>query len=214
MAESAFQSGNLSFTLAGDWQEDSNPEEVVYWKQTPGSVVEICVYPIEPEKAMPYGQDEKVISMLHEQSIDEDSGLIEVKSHLSPQGNFVHSLFKRKAPGSGPIELMYNATLFARFSDEAYSLQIRGKENGTTGIRDATVLNEMQARGSLDFIEDPSNGKGFMQGWNRDPYDENFVSGFLMNQSEDAQYDAQFPEHPLSVIRGAINSFVASSHTN
>lgn len=35
----------------------------------------------------------------------------------------------------------------------------------------------------------------------RDPYDENYKEGFLMNVSEDESMDEQFPDHPLSMLR-------------
>jgi hypothetical protein len=38
-------------------------------------------------------------------------------------------------------------------------------------------------------------------GWNRDPYDETIKTGFLMNLSEQSEYDSMFPSHPLSLLR-------------
>ncbi len=40
-----------------------------------------------------------------------------------------------------------------------------------------------------------------IQGWSSDPYDPSFTKGVPMNLLESDEYDAQFPNHLLSVIR-------------
>ena len=47
--------------------------------------------------------------------------------------------------------------------------------------------------------------------WFRDPYDPEYRKGFLMNQSEKAELDSLFPEHPLSVARALIRYVVENN---
>lgn len=211
MTEPVFDSGKLRFRLPENWQEDARNEQVWFWTQTPQCAVEFTITNVDPQAAMPFGQDENVIDVIHKQSLDDDSGLIEVKSQSSSNGNFVHTIFKRKTPEGEPMKLMYSASMVARLDDEAFLLQFRGNETGMTGMRDAMVMSMAQKSGDINFVEDPTTGKSHFQGWFRDPYDENYVDGYLMNESEDAQYDEQFPEHPLSVIRSAIAYVVDSA---
>ena len=77
------------------------------------------------------------------------------------------------------------------------ALCIKGqfKERGTTGVRDATVY-EYARRENLVT----ETGKG----WFKDPYDENYTKGLVMNLSEDRKYDYSFPKHPLSELRKLI----------
>lgn len=50
--------------------------------------------------------------------------------------------------------------------------------------------------------EDPEGMVGEnLEGWAKDPYDENVAEGMLMNLSEQRAIDEAFPNHPLSVIR-------------
>ena len=44
----------------------------------------MAVQAIEPNTAMPFGQDESVIATIHERGIDDQSGLLAIKSVASP----------------------------------------------------------------------------------------------------------------------------------
>lgn len=77
----------------------------------------------------------------------------------------------------------------------SYVIKVQGAELGATGIRDAFVLNEF-----FGNAEWPVNEPAPL-GWFQDPYDPSYREGVLRNQSEDGQYDALFPDHPLSRIR-------------
>ena len=70
------------------------------------------------------------------------------------------------------------------------------KEIGITGTRDSLVYTMMLQGDTVKREKD-----GFIKGWARDPYDETFTKGFLMNMSEDEKYDKHFPDHPLSELR-------------
>ena len=43
-----------------------------------------------------------------------------------------------------------------------------------------------------------------MDEWFKDPYNENYKNGLLMNMSEKSEYDVMFPQHPLSEARSLI----------
>jgi hypothetical protein len=64
-------------------------------------------------------------------------------------------------------------------------------------VRDAVIPEKLMASGEVDFDEQT----GEMKGWVRDPYDESMIQAMTMNRSEAREYDALFPEHPLSRAR-------------
>jgi hypothetical protein len=66
------------------------------------------------------------------------------------------------------------------------------EERGITGIRDATVHEYALREGII---------KEMGKGWMKDPYDENFKKGILMNISEQSRFDRSFPDHPLTQLR-------------
>ena len=41
---------------------------------------------------------------------------------------------------------------------------------------------------------------GSFDGWMQDPYDSEYKKGVQKNLSDNSEYDAQFPDHPLSVL--------------
>src|SRR3954469_2716238 len=94
-------------------------------------------------------------------------------------------------------------------------LQLCGKaqcaEHGTTGMREAIIFDAMLASGQIkpeDFAR--AEKTGTVPGWTQDPYDSTIKWSVLRNLSEDEQYDAQFPNHPLSRIRSLLHSVQSS----
>lgn len=210
MTINQFSFGDITFSLPESWQlaQTGRDSLTTFESITTGSDAHFTVQTIDPQKAMPFGQDENVINIIHEQSIDNESGLIEVKSIAMEGFQHVYSMFKRKIPVTPPGGVMYSSSLYTKVDNLVFVFQFVGKEKGRTGMRDAVISTEFLQSGELGFIEDPETGKGYMQGWNRDPYDPNFVKGFLMNISEESKYDGQFPEHPLSIVRAAVKSII------
>lgn len=78
----------------------------------------------------------------------------------------------------------------------SYVIEVRAAEHGTTGLRDSLVLNEFLS----DILEMSTDGP-ILRGWFQDPYNPTYTEGILRNKSEDAKYDDQFPDHPLSRVR-------------
>jgi hypothetical protein len=98
-----------------------------------------------------------------------------------------------------PTGMIYIGALTLPFRDFSYVVKTQCAEVGTTGMRDATVFAIMMAKGEISFDQDgaPSN-------WMRDPYDAAVSSPFMRNPSEDPDYDGDFPDHPLSLVRALL----------
>ena len=78
-----------------------------------------------------------------------------------------------------------------------YLFKVECKERGTIGIRDTFVLNDLLASGEVR-IDSSSNR---LIGWLDDPYDWFEEGPMTRNKSERVEYDARFPDHPLSRAR-------------
>lgn len=206
----------LSFNLPEDWHEHSESSEAngnEFAINTQAGSARLTVKAVDPLQAMPYDQDQQIASIIHQQSIDDESGLIEVATINNGNLHSVHSLFKRQIndPANPMLKLFYSASLYVHTpSGKAYGFQFQGREEGMTGMRDAQVLAQAQSQGAVTIAPDPATGQPRMQGWQQDPYDPNFTKGFLMNQSEKAEYDGNFPNHLLSLLRNAINTISGS----
>jgi hypothetical protein len=96
-----------------------------------------------------------------------------------------------------PSGMMYLGSLTFPFADASFVIKIQCAEPGTSGLREAIIINELMGKGEV--VIDPETLS--MKGWAQDPYDPDFEGPALRNKSEDEKYDAQFPDHPLTRTR-------------
>ena len=80
-----------------------------------------------------------------------------------------------------------------KIDDDIHFINSSFVERGMTGARDNTVY--MMYLQKYPDLENPFDG------WASDPYDPEYTEGFLMNISEEPQFDELFPDHPLSKAR-------------
>ena len=92
--------------------------------------------------------------------------------------------------------MSYMVALTFPFRECSFVVSVMCREQGMTGLRDTVVA------AALEVVPlGPGWTCGDGQPWFRDPYDPNWVGGPRRNRSDDASYDAQFPDHPLSRAR-------------
>ena len=153
----------------------------------------VMLYPISEEQAMPFDEPESVIEGIHG-CLDDDQGLIEVENGKTKSGlSYIESIVKRfDAEHHG---VSYCLTLSIQYPNKILMAHGFFNETGTTGIRDTMVYAALSESGKVKATEEG------IEGWNKDPYDENFTRGNLKNCSEDKEFDQFFPAHPLSECR-------------
>lgn len=128
-----------------------------------------------------------------------NGGIVEVSLLEVNNIPSVKTIFKIPQPESG---MTYIASVTIPFENCSFVIKIQAAEVGTTGIRDALVLNKMLMNGEVTVGED------HLENWFEDPYNPNFKKGTLMNKSEQEKYDSEFPDHPLSVARKAVTDVI------
>ena len=161
----------------------------------------VC-FEVSEEAAMPFDNPEPLINSLHKYMRD-DEGIIEVASTVAKSGKKVaYDIIKHNMKDDNGFSLGTEYTLNLNIKINGKIMLINGSfvEEGMTGIRD-TAVYEMFRR------ENPNIENSF-DGWMRDPYDETYKNGYLMNMSEKAEYDIQFPKHPLSELRRYVEYIV------
>ena len=160
-----------------------------FGKDTSGAVCFVQTYPIKEKEMMPLNDNQSIIDAIHG-SLGEKQGLIEVSNGTTKYNKqYVYSIVKS---GRQPSGMNYILTMHLVKNGLALCIKGQFEERGTTGARDATVY-EYARRENLVT----ETGKG----WFKDPYDENYTKGLVMNLSEDRKYDYSFPKHPLSELR-------------
>lgn len=143
---------------------------------------------------MPYFDPTIVIDSIHS-DLDDNQGLIEVRSGWTKCGPFLYSIVKSHMEPSG---MQYILSMDMSINEVTVHIQGAFMEEGITGQRDSFVLSAMKQNDSFEMEKH----------WFRDHYDPNFTKGIRMNVSENEFWDTRFPEHPLSICRLFINYFI------
>ena len=163
---------------------------ITYGKQTEGALCLVSVIPIKPSEAMDFSGRDDLIHGIH-RTLAKNQALIEVDAGKLDSGKqFIYSVIKTKQENG----IQY--FLLMHIMERGYVTAVRAffDEMGTTGIRDVTIY-EAYRRKWPDFS---------MNDWFHDPYVEDLLADFLMNLSEQEQFDEYFPQHPLSQCRQLI----------
>ena len=79
-----------------------------------------------------------------------------------------------------------------KIDDIILNIQLHCAEVGRTGQRESIIMSETVLKNNTQID---------MSKWCKDPYNDDYKKGFLMNLSEQKEYDIRFPKHPLSVAR-------------
>lgn len=115
----------------------------------------------------------------------------------------------------------YIGTIALPLPKESYVLNVLARESGITGVRETVVvaemMNELGKQGfALDLPPDSESGAnkapliwknastGGAVHWMQDPYDSEIQGPCLRNLADAPEYDAKFPQHPLSRVRAAL----------
>ena len=120
-----------------------------------------------------------------------------------------------------PTRAAYAGTIALPLPKESYVLNVIAQETGITGIRETAVMfkvsTELEKQGfALDLPQDDKSSAnnapiiwrntstGAALHWTQDPYDPEIQGACLRNMAEAPEYDAGFPQHPLSRVRTAM----------
>jgi len=136
-----------------------------------------------------------------ERVVENKGGILLVDCIEMHNMGIIKTVFKIPQEENG---MYYVGSYTIPFERCSYVIKIEAPELGATGMRESVVVAQ-SLLSNPNF--DPENTD---EGWKMDPYDENFTEGNPMNLSEKEEYDAQFPEHPLSQLRSYMRKTEAS----
>ena len=182
--------------IKGKSMPEDPKDSICFVSRTGESDSMALIYPISEEKSMPFDDNNKIINGIH-QSLKENQGLIEVANGTTKGNNpYVYSIVKTLQKPSG---VQYFLCMHIKYENEIICINLYSSEVGRTGKRDSMIFNEMIGKSVTDIN---------MNGWAKDPYDDNYKKGNLMNISEKREYDSRFPNHPLSVVRNFVDYII------
>jgi hypothetical protein len=123
--------------------------------------------------------------------------IIEVEAPIVQGRRSVRAILKVPQQPTG---MSYLGSLTLPFRDFSYVLKVGCVERGTTGVRDAMIADQCMKDGTVSVSPD-----GRIEGWMADPYDASVRAPLMRNRAEAREYDAQFPEHPLTRARRVLD---------
>lgn len=176
---------------------EKNDGEIVWVNPEQSALISIYFFNIPPD--LPTIKDIDALRSFHRSVADSGGGIIEVSTFNLKGFPSVKTIFKFPQPEKG---MSYLASVTIPFENCSFVIKTQAVEVGTTGIRDAFVLDKFLESGEVTFDD---NG---LKNWFEDPYDPTFKEGTPMNKSEKEEYDAEFPEHPLTKVRNMINQAI------
>lgn len=129
-------------------------------------------------------------------------GLVEAELTILDGCRAIRVILKAPQQGHG---MTYLASLTLPFRDMSWVIKVLCPEHSITGMRDSAVLAKVLASGKVTRSD-----SGALVGWWSDPYDVTAAGSLLANLSESRDYDADFPEHPLSRARRILGRIEAT----
>lgn len=169
---------------------DTDPEGSIPFGIATNQTYAICqVWPITPDQAMDLNSNQLIDGIHH--SLQPNQALIEVNcGKTASNKDYIYSIVKTLKEPHGAQYFV----LLDYWETPSSVLRFQGffEENGTTGVRDASIFSAFAKNHPTDVVR---------VNWLFDPYDPNFKHPTLMNQSERPEFDSFFPEHPLSMAR-------------
>lgn len=196
--ESKITINSISVPDFGWNKVEENDSRIVWVNLEESALILLNFFDIQPD--IPNVKNLNFLKDFYRNSISEaNGGIVEVSLLEVNNIPSVKTIFKIPQPESG---MTYIASVTIPFENCSFVIKIQAAEVGTTGIRDAVILNKMLMNGEVAVGED------HLENWFEDPYNPNFKKGTLMNKSEQEKYDSEFPDHPLSVARKAITDAI------
>lgn len=188
-----------------NWEEVENDAEKKAWLN-PEKTALIALYFINqvPDLPKPLSNLEQLRAFYRKLIVEQTNGGL-MRCEVTDLQGYTAVEVLMKQPDE-PKGMIYKASLVLPFRDCSFVINVQAVEPGITGLREAITLNQwMQLEAQKD-----KTGNELMEGYAADPYDPNFKEGTLMNYADQATFDNDFPDHPLTLVRAKIAAIKAS----
>jgi hypothetical protein len=202
--QSADPLDQVSFDVTGHTYKGDHGHARVWWTRD-GDAIGLYHYAKAPDiEAAP--SDRAALRRFYARIAEaSEIGLLEVEPVALDGLVAVRMLVKAPQEPSGRT---YIASLTLPFRDFSYVLKTQCAEQGMIGMRDSIVLDELLRSGAVRLDGEPRQAVG----WSMDPQVP--VGPLVYNRSESEEYDARFPEHPLSRARAILRHLEATTRVS
>lgn len=197
------QLNNVRFDTSG-WDPVSEDETARIWRNSVPDELSVHYFSLPPDIPAPLANLTALRDGYRDLVLEAGQGLI-MLDVLRIRGIEAVKLIA-KAPQQ-PWGMAYVGSLTFPFATFSFVVKVQSPEHGLTGMREAVVFDRWMKM----HPPDPATLKeGPIPGWAADPYDASRQDPVMRNPAEDEAFDAIFPTHPLSRVRGYLATIEAS----
>lgn len=169
------------------------PDRPDCWVDAAGTIIAVHAFDLVPD--LPAGLDDLAAlrSALTRGAAEDGVAMIEIDVVELGGLPAVRQVAKARIPGR-EHGLVFLGSYTVPRADRSVVLKVQAAESGTTGMREALVMNERLASGAdLGDLFPPH------------PYAPDAEHPLPYNPADAPEWDARFPDHPLSLVRTALD---------
>ena len=192
---------SVKFNTEG-WNSAIEGESHRQWENEIGDVLSLNYHAMPPDLLSPLSDIARIREQYRPLVAESGGALVEVEAGQLQDLPALRTVFKFPQV---PYGMYYVGAWTIPRRSFSFTAKISCFEIGTTGVRDAVLLDMLLTDGTLKL--DPA---GRPAGWFQDPYDANVKADVLRNRSDDEEWDGMFPEHPLSRARACLENIRAT----
>jgi hypothetical protein len=171
-----------------EYRGEPRPGEVRVWFTPEGDGVGLYFFALSPD--LPSGARSVAdLRAFYAAKLQASGGQL-VETSVVRAGGCPAVLVLFKTPQQ-PSGMTYVGSLTIPFRDFSYVVKVQCEEGGPTGLRESVLMERRLAAGEIPMA---SGGRLHMADWNPDA----------------AEFDAEFPDHPLSRLRRVLQRIIAS----
>ncbi len=180
---------SISINLEG-WDLLENTESKILWTNKFGDSLSVNFFPKKPDLPRNAPDIKSIRNFYRNMIVQSNGAIVEVEKEYLDSLLAIKTIFKFPQEPSG---LTFLASYTIPRDSFSFVLKLTCPERGMTGLRESVILDKALGEGIVDVAT--------RKGWFFDPYDPEFKAPLLSNLADKQEYDAQFPNSPLSRAR-------------
>jgi hypothetical protein len=188
---------SMTLDLTG-WQEVRRDARGIVYRDASGGAMMLSSSSVRPEIPTSFERD---AWLAHARDVARPGGIVSVDPRTIHGLPAMELIYKRQHERG----FYYTGLLFMERAGNHHRVVVSWQEGPMTGAREAVLMSRLLQEGRIRLPKGrPPPGGAPLEGFVADPYDRAYTGPILRSLSDDEQYDALFPLHPLSRVRSQL----------
>jgi len=175
------------------WDEQIINDHILSWTSPDYPAhLSLRYFKKKPDLPAPPGNINRIRSFFREKIAHEYGGILKVDIVPIERTSCIEVLYKIPVQPSG---IKYISSITLPFKQCYFVIQLQIEERVMADIREVVIARKLISEKTVTIADQQ------IVGWSADPYLSGYDQGILMNMAEREEYDALFPDHPLTMVR-------------